>query len=236
MKVDTNKKILFSIIGLPRSGTTIINNIFNSLDNGFSISEPHWAYLHYRNNLRFGKINKLVNNNWNKNIDNLIPTFNKILNNSNYDIGGFKETYNSKSRRKNYITNELINLYIFVFRNPVYMINSQIKEGNKSTINEMIKEYNIFSNFYNKTSINDINTVLINYDEFCKSNIISYLNYYFKSYFKVIGELEIKKSKFILGDNKAHISKKIQLPKNQTKFLNKNQIEKIKNNIHFNLW
>lgn len=235
IRLKGNKKILFSIVGLPRSGTTIVNNIFNSFDNGFSISEPHWAYMRFRNRLKFGKIRKNMHKIWDNKIENIIPSLNEILQKERFIIGGFKETYSSKGNRIKYITDDLINLVIFVFRNPVYMINSQVKEGAKN-IDMLIGEYNDFSKYFNKIHINNFESVLFNYDEFIESNHLAFLNYNFRNYFTIEGEFKIKRTRYILGDNKAHNSIAIQKPKNQTKFLDKEQIEKIKNNITFNLW
>jgi len=104
MRTDLNEKKLFFILGMPDDGTTIVNNIFNSLDDGFSLCEPHWMYVlenlrNVKNSLdkvklcSTGKAKQFFNDITSDEdiLDNgIIPT----LHNNNFNLGGYKETYN----------------------------------------------------------------------------------------------------------------------------------------------
>jgi hypothetical protein len=232
LKLKSNKKIFFSIIGLPRSGTTLVSNMFNSFDNGFSISEPHWAFMKFRNRLRFGKIQEQFKPYWNNDLQNIIPSLKTFLQQENYNIGGFKETYDSNSKRILYPMNKLIDIMIFVFRNPIYCMNSQKKENQKHDINKLIDEYKKYIELYNQVKQNR-KTFKIQYEDIC-SNKEDYFNKIFKDVFE-IDKIELTKSKFILGDDRAHISTTIGNPVKQTTFLTPKEIEKIRSEIRCSL-
>ena len=42
MKTNLTRPMSYFIVGLPRSGTTIVASLFNSLEDGFCLGEPHW--------------------------------------------------------------------------------------------------------------------------------------------------------------------------------------------------
>ena len=128
-------KIKIIVVGLPRSGTTVLSNYINSYKNAFCFIEPHWEFQLYKKK-SFFKDNKLKGihflryyKNKERPLDNAI---NKIQ--KRYDIVGFKETFRS-SIYKNFneiIPNdELINDYlknnyrlISIIRNPINVWNS----------------------------------------------------------------------------------------------------------------
>ena len=123
-------KIKFIIVGLPRSGTTILSNYINSYNNAFCFIEPHWEFQRC-NTKRFFKDNKLKGIHsfkyYKKKKLPLNDAINKIQ--KKYDIVGFKETYRSNIYRnfnENIPNDELINDYlkndyrlISIIRKPV---------------------------------------------------------------------------------------------------------------------
>jgi len=42
MKTNLETELTYFILGLPNNGTTIVASLFNSLDDGFCVCEPHW--------------------------------------------------------------------------------------------------------------------------------------------------------------------------------------------------
>lgn len=226
LRLRHKKKIFFSIIGLPRSGTTLVSNIFNSCTNAFSISEPHWAFMRFKNNLSFGKIEKDFKPYWNNDIINILPALNTFLHQEKYDVGGFKETYNSTSKRINYITDELINIIIFVYRNPLYCFNSQKKENPCQNVKALISEYNKFTEFHDSVKQK---TYTIDYEKVCEDKE-KYLNIVFSDILK-FDKIKLEKNNFILGDNKAHCSTDIGNAVKETNSLSSKEIEHIEKEL-----
>jgi len=86
----------FIIIGLPRSGTTILSNYINSSDKAFCFLEPHWEYTQHQTTNFFNddKLKRLFFLKYRKNeslpLDSAINRIEK-----RYEYTGFKETYRS---------------------------------------------------------------------------------------------------------------------------------------------
>ena len=121
-------KLLFFILGVPRSGTTIVASLFNSLEDGFCLGEPHW-YLQtgHEDAGAYGKVGEhhrpvtdpmLIMN------TNIIP----ILESTDYKLAGYKETWHRHHREqlrrlvKQHIP--LVDFFIIVFRDPVVTLSS----------------------------------------------------------------------------------------------------------------
>ena len=132
MNSDKNKIL---VVGIPRSGTTILTNFINSFDNCFCFIEPHWEYRMYKNT-RFFKDEKLkglfflkYEKNEKMPLDNAI---NKIL--KKFDVAGFKETFRSAVYEQydlKVVNDDLLKSYqhsgyklIPIVRNPLSIWNS----------------------------------------------------------------------------------------------------------------
>ena len=60
MKINTNQKCFYAILGLPSSGTSIVSRFFHSLENAFCVVEPfHKDGLGAKNVLDFDKVGPL---------------------------------------------------------------------------------------------------------------------------------------------------------------------------------
>ena len=170
------EKTFISVVGLSSSGTTIVNNIFESMDNGFCISEPHWVLLTKPKKARFGKVGNL---NY-VNVPNIIPAIKEKLFNSLYDFGGIKETYRPFEARMKPIYELMLNqsnIVIFVFRNPIYLLNSyKAKNGVRASTGYFMKNYKVLyqtMRSYNK------NKICIISERLCQAGnngVIEYLN------------------------------------------------------------
>ena len=126
------EKIL--IVGLPRSGTTIISNTINSLEKAFCFIEPHWEYELYGKVLFDDKKLKWIFGlKYNPNLAlPLNSAIEKIF--TKNDLVGFKETFRSNVYKNidSKIPNEdLIKNYrdagykiIPIIRNPLNVWNS----------------------------------------------------------------------------------------------------------------
>lgn len=210
MKTDLKEKKLFFILGLPGGGTTIINNIFNSLYDGFSLGEPHWMYRLYQIRGQKDPINIVkarstgkVRNFFNKITSDkdilengIIPT----LYNNNFNLGGYKETYNPDHLQyhkslfyKNY---DKMDFIILIVRNP--------RKFSKKRDENILQAY---KDFYEFSKLEKVKILI--YDDFCETPEL--LNNLLP--FNILGELDLKPTGHNYGDFIAHKSYKINKAK-----------------------
>jgi hypothetical protein len=199
MKAILPYQHMFSITGIPRSGTTILNTLFNSLDNGFSISEPLLGLFNDPKSVSSGKINIDLNRNPYLVLDQL----NKFLQeNNNYDLGGIKEVFNpEEDSYEVYSNSEYINFVVIIIRNPLYVFNSWFlcKWKDKYNQVEYLKWlYESLIDFYKKT-MQEKPVYVISYEKLI-SDKINHINDAFSGYMNIEGNLKLKDSKFSLGD------------------------------------
>jgi len=98
VKTNLTDKRLFFIIGPPRSGTTIVASVFNSLGDGFCLGEPHWLHEAEKGEAdaqAYGKVAHLRPHPWSVSDYMLIMQVNviPILNRGPFHVGGYKETW-----------------------------------------------------------------------------------------------------------------------------------------------
>lgn len=195
-------KKFFLILGLPRSGTTLLNNILNSQSNIFSISEPIWEKI------QTGKINSFGKINLNTNLQpiEIVPKLQQFLKSSDtYDYGGIKETFRHWELLPVSIA-QLSNIdFIFrIKRNPIDCFGSWKEKtswgNNYTNIDSFITSYKEIS------SINHDNIIDIDYDLMI-DNGIDYLNNVLPF---TIERFEVSPTNFGYGDVKANNSTKIE--------------------------
>lgn len=115
----------FRLLGLPRSGTTIISNYLNSQANGYCLIEPVWGF-------KLGKEEVLDELPFNASeVDGLIDLDRKLEEGywqSSWQFGAIKETYrpwNSELKEYyDYLFDQKKNSIIYIFRNPAENFNS----------------------------------------------------------------------------------------------------------------
>ena len=201
MQVNCNNKT-FLILGLARSGTTILCNWFNSLDNGFCISEIA-RLLHQRNykKCNYDKLGDLGL----KEIKNIDSKFREEMDNSKYSLGGLKETYVPETRE--YI-HKLINLqfdfYLFLYREPKSIQASRKRMGWKHTAEMTATQFNELWNLHQQLD----NVYGCIYEDFCYYGE-DYLKWILKDEASFDGQLIMKPSKFSLACPKGMKSTKI---------------------------
>jgi len=196
----------FFVLGFPNGGTTIINNIFNSIENSFSLGEPHWLL---RNEKSIDKVINLSTGSAKKyflNIKQEEDIINTILNIKGMFLKGYKETY--RDFDLNYCYNlfykhyNLVDFIILINREPAMLF----AKGNASDKNKIPLMY---KHFYEFSQLEKI--IVIDYEEFTKGKI-AYLNK--KLFFKIDENLIIKNPNHYYGNHKAHNSTSIQEAKN----------------------
>jgi len=214
--VKQEKKKIISVLGAPHTGTTIVNNILNSMDNAFCISEPHWVLCKNRKKLKLDKIKNINFTDKNDFMEGLA----KKLHKSGYDFGGVKETYRHGENKLKQIYQKIINMsdiVIFVYRDPAALYNSQKKirpersdDANARAIKGMMfnfeKQYELMKSCENKA----VNIVL---EDLCgagNNKAIKYLNTVFAGKAQFEGPFSLHKTDFIFGNPQANRSNNLR--------------------------
>jgi hypothetical protein len=233
MKIITpNKNQILSVLGLPHSGTTIVSNFLNSMNNGFCLSEPHWILLSNPKQLTFDKVKNLRF----KNVNDILPSIKKKLNNDDkFDFGGVKETFRPQDknikRHLDIIANRS-DILFFVFRNPKFLYNSFKKlakniNRNPMPISRLIPDYN---NLYEVVKETKDKAVIIKLEDFCRAgnkNITKFVNDKAKGKIKITGPFQLNKTNYKYGNNVANNSNTIKKPNTDLSLLSQSEIETI---------
>lgn len=228
----------YVILGVARSGTTIVSIFFHSLPNSFCFIEPHFEYQYEKTTYQIDEMSKygVYDTTNTMPINGLISS---ML--TNYDMVGFKETFRGNAR-KNEIGRGNSTLYnrdflevykdnnyefIYVIRNPVEACGSMILRQNRKilfspkiqeTVNIFIKNFHEFVSEFIKDSRR-----VIFYDNFCDSPV--------ETVRKIVPELHISDVVILkemsdkkIGDTRALKSKIVDKNHNKTnlheKYLN----------------
>jgi len=241
MIIQSGKKMVFGITGMPRSGTTLVGNIFNSAENSFCFCEPHWIILrNEKEKLTFDKVNDF---NF-KDIGDIMPSVERTVRScGEYDLGGVKETWSSSRPESfEFVEKYNVDFLIFVFREPKSFYNrmkffSTIEKNNldPSNVDQFIYEYNLI---YDKVEYwkSRKPTFVISFNKLCeKSNnkeyIVSYFNSMFNEFLYMDGEFELKKTNYHYGNPVAHSITEIKASKNDTDLLLDDEIYKIEKSV-----
>lgn len=237
LSFNGNKKII-SVLGLPHSGTTILSNIINSMENAFCLSEPHWILMSNPSKITFDKIGCLK---FNGKINDILPAIRRKIDIDNkYCYGGVKETYRPQDRHVKQMLIHVIkesDILLCIYRNPFALYNSHKKTSQKSKINPMplsrlIQDYIVF----HKDILNIVNKIVISLtlEEMCcagNNNIMSVLNNRFNNHFHVHGKFNLCPTNFIYGNSQANNSSEIIRPNLAQNLLDKEERQIISENI-----
>jgi hypothetical protein len=223
VEIKTDKQIIYGILGLPRTGTTLLNNIFNSYDNSFCISEPHWANILSPGQIKLDKINIdcKVNGNIYKNINDMVSNSEQF------------NTYREHQMESaNFILNsDYVDLVIGIFRDPVSGFNAWLRSAWKGYYiipDNFIRSY---VSFYNTLqNISDKKVVMMKYEDICEGGV-EYINKKLNDEITLPQLDEIKKTNFVFGDPLANSGGTIK----QANTNNSNIPENIQNHINKNL-
>lgn len=231
-------KCLLAILGVPHSGTTLVNNIINSATNAFSISEPFWSLLCKIPTISCDKVDNLI---FDKPQNILLQIRKRLLQDDKYICGGIKETYRYKCKKMLPFYENIIkasDIIIFVFREPLSAFNALKKYQNKHAsaqefICNYLKLYDIAFNLYKSKRgaicvLEKIHQKYLQHPNYTTQ----YFNDISNKLFTINGDFILNKAKFTLGSYKAHRSN-IILPSNFDKsLLNINEIKQIKDSLY----
>lgn len=123
-------KRLFFVIGPPRSGTTIVASVFNSLTDGFCLGEPHWLHESLEGEddvAAYGKVAEFyrpVDDHMLIMHTNIIP----ILQRDEFHVGGYKSTFQWFRHTCEPLLEAhipLVDFFVVVLRDPAKTLSSQ---------------------------------------------------------------------------------------------------------------
>lgn len=226
--IPQNSKKILSVLGMPHGGTTIVGNIFNSMDNAFCLSEPHWALISNPGAIRFDKAHGL---NF-KTPDDILPSIRKKLNSDGtLQFAGLKETFRPKEKRMKKYFERMLNsdIVIFVFREPRAHYNSFKVMSKHHKRKPMPLEYMIdtFNSLY-ETVQSTQNSMVIVLEDLCAAGndgAMQYINGRSGELFKIHGTFAIKPTNYIYGNARANRSNKIAAANVATDLLTDEEIK-----------
>jgi len=199
-----------SIVGLPRSGTTILNNLLNSIDDWVCLSEPIWEFISYN---EIQSLDKLKSNKNISSFNQIIPTIHDTFNNSGYNNLGIKETFRYWAPE---CINTLFNEFnpdvcVFILRNPLYNYSGWKKvmwSKHYVSVNDFKQCYLSLINLIN-TIKEKKPTIILSYEELTEKGV-GYLKSKLDNHFEIPDTIELKSTNYRLGDQSAHHSTEIK--------------------------
>jgi hypothetical protein len=232
LKVDSKK--IISILGLPRQGTTLISGIFNTPRNSFSAVEPHWSKICGREISSGNKIPHDVL--FGQHPSQVIPRLKQFLHGSDtLEVCTIKETYRITEKECcNYLLeSNSVDIYLFIFRNPIYGFNGWKKARWDDWYNQSQNYIACYEHLYNdslKLENEGKKVCRISYEEICKPTAALHLNSRL-SQFGVEFTSEVRRIEptgTIFGDPRASSGGAIGESSNSHELLNTWEIDSLK--------
>lgn len=208
-------QLTYFILGLPRSGTTIVASFFNSLEDGFCLGEPHW-YVEAGHPLASvgpdccGKVASLWDMAKVESIDHILPCFIRpavVI--GEYKVGGYKETWRADPLGERLLEQHIpkVDFFVLVHRNANEVWRSQIKRGwpeqewpfSRAVVGA-VKLYE---------TGNHPKAVSIEYDEF-RVDPLRCVNRALAGRFEIEGPVALQPTGWVFGDPRANHSTEVQ--------------------------
>jgi hypothetical protein len=204
MRFAVNNKQVCGIVGLPRSGTTVVSSICNSAVNAFAVVEPVWIYKSNKSNYitsdKFGTIDLT---------GDVIMQIRGLLN--RFDVCAVKETFRIYEIC---CVDDIFNktdTIIAVYRDPVSAFNSWRRNNWAPLYNNIdyfITNYERFDTLVRmasrerQTYVIDLEKLCVGRKEFWNNNVVS---------LPIDGELQLIKNRDSVnfGDIRARDSEQI---------------------------
>lgn len=214
-------KQLFIVLGLPRSGSTLLTNLINSQTKSFCVSEPLWEMDNFKKVKTFGKIK--IDESYD--INDIPNKIKSSLIKSEFDFGGYKETF--RHWQNKYLVphiNDDLDFIIRISRDPIQNYGSWKKKSNWGKQYSDVKD---FSDCFNSLKNLEFKKIYdVQYEKIIEEGI-DYLNDVLPIKFD---NESLKPSHFTYGDSFANSSKNIKQPEFNTN-VTKDEINYLKENI-----
>jgi len=193
MKTTLDRPLTYFILGLPNNGTTIVASLFNSLEDGFCICEPHW-YVERGHAVEdvgagcCGKVAHLWDQADVREVREIYPGF--ILPATTiggYHLGGYKETW-----RDDQLGHRL--LVAHVHRVDFFVLVHRHRDRKGAGFLRMLGD--------------NPRAVSLEYEAF-RADPLGHVNKALAGRFEIEGPLEIKPSGWRFGDPRANQSTEV---------------------------
>jgi len=214
-----NKKRI-SIIGLPRSGTTILANVLNSLDDTICLSEPLWTFFKFGRLRNIGKVDFSEHS---KELSDFLPSIYETFKESEYTNLCVKETYTDWHQESVETIDETFptDYTIFIIRDPktTYSSWKNIKwtygapvfaSGRFAKIKYFIDSFVVFNSYMDSKLKSNENALVLEYEKLASEDGLAYLKEKLSGIVDIPLDLELKNIKNGIGDPKARISTHIE--------------------------
>jgi len=230
--VTAKRQPLIGIIGIPRSGTTILSNVLNSCDNGYCVVEPIWATLCGVQAKQF----KTIKTGCFSTVPYTeIPNrLRKITVALNYGFGAIKETFRKHQQYCVKPITDKADILLCCYREPIANFASwkRTNWGNEyDNPAFFIQNYLEFHRFcLQQFTVKPV--VAIVHENLCIQKIL-YFNNCFKQYGHIDGEFLLKgvDSNYSMGDGRAANSTNITPSNKEVGNINKQEIDAIRRSL-----
>lgn len=215
MKTDLDTELTYFILGLPRSGTTIVASLFNSLDDGFCLGEPHW-YVEAGHELAAvgkgccGKVGHL----WDQAaVEEPKSIYSQFIAPAvvigGYNLGGYKETWRGDELGYWLLEEHLsrVDFFVLVFRDPIECYDSQMGVGWPA--DEWTPARAQMGDSYLRWLSDHGRAVVVEYDLF-RRDPLGHLNAALAGRFEIQGPVELQPTGWSFGDPRANRSRVIE--------------------------
>lgn len=208
-------QLTYFILGLPRSGTTIVASLFNSLEDGFCLGEPHW-YVEAGHDIErvgpdcCGKVAPLWDRAKVSEVDAILPCFIRpavVI--GDYKLGGYKETWRDDPLGRRLLERHIpkVDFFILVHRNGVEAWRSQIRLGwpeEEWTLNRAIVGTCMLYDLKENPK-----AVYVEIDQF-RADPLACLNKALAGRFEIEGPVTLQPTGWVFGDPRANHSTEVQ--------------------------
>jgi hypothetical protein len=225
-----SRKIIYSLFGLPRSGTTLFAIFFNSFENGFCLFEPHWLYQREREKFAAGrsKITDKAGDIELTSDPNFMRELADYLNRQEkFDLGGVKETFGVHYHQiADLVTSFGCDFNLFIFREPLSLFEAWKRTGWGHPYTDpefFVKNYRAFFDKSKKRKEN----ISLSYQAF-SDDPRDYMVSRLKEFLAIEGELSLRPVAGIeYGDERARQSLGVEPPRQTHDLLSESEIKLI---------
>lgn len=197
MKINTDQKRFYAILGLPSSGTSIISRFFHSLTNAFCIVEPfHKDGLGAKPILEFDKVGPLQ---MQGTPTEFLRQLHQKLHHGPYQMGGIKEVDLFRQERATRFERCLdyhdFDCFIFIVRDPKANYNSIRRRKNTFSdvpIGVFVESCIRFHYLQKELRKKGKQVFVISYEAFCNANSqVDYINQIFGEFATIEGAFHL---------------------------------------------
>lgn len=227
--------MFLALVGLPRSGTTILCNALNSFENTFFLSELLWNLHRHPDRLTLGKLQRDFHGFRIENAEfvGVVKKCQGILLESSFQLGGLKETYRFPDPTGFFdliqAKESLIDEVIFLVRNPICNFSAWRRSGfgeRYQSIDFFISDYQGLLRLIAE-QVQERSVTIMKYELLSEMYFRSSLSHLFS--FEC---LNLKPTGYFFGDGAANRSTSFRPPNLRTDNLTSAEIKALEPYVH----